>query len=72
MTTRMTIGDLLSVIPFSSVTGSPETVVGGITCFSWDVEKGDIFAALVGFRDDGRKYAVQAVEKGAAAVTCDL
>ncbi|HNQ77209.1 MAG TPA: UDP-N-acetylmuramoyl-L-alanyl-D-glutamate--2,6-diaminopimelate ligase [Acidobacteriota bacterium] len=71
MTTRMTIGDLLSVIPFSSVTGSPETVVGGITCFSWDVEKGDIFAALVGFRDDGRKYAVQAVEKGAAAVLSD-
>ncbi len=63
-----TIGELLSVIPFSSFTGSTETKVGGITCFSKDVEKGDIFAALIGFKDDGRKYAMEAVEKGAAAV----
>jgi UDP-N-acetylmuramoyl-L-alanyl-D-glutamate--2,6-diaminopimelate ligase len=67
-----TIGELLSVIPFSSFTGSPETIVSGITCFSKDVEKGDIFAALKGFRDDGRSYVQEAVNNGAAAILSNL
>lgn len=71
MKIRMTIGELLSVIPFSSFTGSPETAVSGITCFSKEVEEGDIFAALRGYTEDGRKYAREALERGAAAVLSD-
>jgi len=66
-----TIGELLEVIPFSSFTGSPDAVVSGVTCFSGEVEKGDIFAAIRGYRDDGRKYVPEAVAKGASAVLSD-
>lgn len=66
-----TIGELLSVIPFSSFTGSTGTVVSGITSFSKDVEKGDIFTALKGYKEDGRTYAPEALQNGAVAVLSD-
>ena len=71
MKIRMSIGELLSEIPFSSFTGSPETTVSGITCFSREAEEGDIFAALKGYAEDGRRYAEEAVRMGAVAVLSD-
>jgi UDP-N-acetylmuramoyl-L-alanyl-D-glutamate--2,6-diaminopimelate ligase len=68
MNHEMTIGELLSLIPFSSLTGSPDVVVRGITCFSKEVEDGDIFAAIKGYKDDGRKYAAEAAASGAKAI----
>ena len=41
---------------------------GGITADSRSVVAGDVFAAYPGFRSDGRRYAADAVERGAVAV----
>jgi len=36
------------------------------------VEPGDVFVAIVGFETDGHKYIASAMEKGAAAVVCQM
>lgn len=43
-------------------------VYGGISCDSRTVRPGDLFVAVPGVRDDGAKYAREAVMRGAAAV----
>ncbi len=47
---------------------APPVEVRGVAHDSRKVEQGDIFVALVGRHHDGRRYAEQAVERGAAAV----
>ncbi|MFB3850725.1 MAG: UDP-N-acetylmuramoyl-L-alanyl-D-glutamate--2,6-diaminopimelate ligase [Acidobacteriota bacterium] len=65
---KTTIGDLLNVIPYSSFYGDINAEISGITCNSKEVEPLNIFAALKGYKQDGRIYAKEAVEKGAVAV----
>ncbi len=43
-------------------------VYSGISCDSRTVKPGDLFVAIPGVRDDGAKYAREAVMRGAAAV----
>lgn len=65
---KTTIEELLNVIPYSSFYGDIRTEISGITCNSKEVEPLNVFAALKGFKQDGRIYAKEAVEKGASAI----
>jgi len=65
---KTTIGNLLNVIPYSSFYGDINAEICGITCNSKEVEPLNVFAALKGYKQDGRIFAKEAVEKGAAAV----
>lgn len=61
------LGELLS--PFSSkVIGNMKVNVTGISLDSRKVQKGDLFVALRGQKDDGKKFAKDAIEKGAVAI----
>ena len=60
--------DLLAAVPHSLVLGDPEVSLTGVTCDSREVRPGDAFFALRGFRKDGRVFAREAAERGAAAV----
>ena len=48
-----------------------EVKITGITCDSRLVRAGDLFAALPGVKADGRAFARQAAEHGAAAILCE-
>jgi len=63
----MHLVDLIADLPIGGATGAPLDVTG-ITHDSRRVEKGDLFVALVGEQCDGRAFAPQAVDRGAAAV----
>jgi UDP-N-acetylmuramoyl-L-alanyl-D-glutamate--2,6-diaminopimelate ligase len=58
--------DLIAQLPITATGSLPD--VGGITHDSRQVEKDDLFVAVVGERCDGRTFAPQAVARGAAAV----
>lgn len=45
-----------------------ETDITGVTADSRNVQRGNLFAALPGTRDDGRRFIADAIERGAAAV----
>jgi len=62
------LDDLLALVPHSSVTGPTSVALSGAVCDSRRAEKGCLFAALKGFKEDGRRYAADAVARGAAAV----
>lgn len=51
--------------------GHPEVEISGVTCDSRQVKPGDLFAAVRGFRSDGRLFVEQAVASGAAAILTD-
>src|SRR6478735_178622 len=48
-----------------------DAVLTGVTLASGDVEPGDVFVAVAGFKVHGAAYAAQAVEAGAVAVLTD-
>jgi UDP-N-acetylmuramoyl-L-alanyl-D-glutamate--2,6-diaminopimelate ligase len=62
------LSDLLSVIPHSSLLGPASVRITDVTCDSRAVRPGCLFAALKGFKQDGRAFASEAFSKGAAAV----
>ena len=75
MATRTEPGDkcfrletLLGGLSPLSVSAMADTEVTGITCDSRVVQKGDLFFALPGGKDDGSRHALQAVERGAVAI----
>jgi UDP-N-acetylmuramoyl-L-alanyl-D-glutamate--2,6-diaminopimelate ligase len=68
MTSPWLLSDLLGKIPYSTVLGPTGITVSGITCDSREVHAGDVFAALRGFKSDGRIYADEAFARGARVV----
>ncbi|MCC7107464.1 MAG: UDP-N-acetylmuramoyl-L-alanyl-D-glutamate--2,6-diaminopimelate ligase [Chloroflexi bacterium] len=63
------MGELLRPLPAARlVHGSPDTPIGGIAFDSRRVQPGDLFVAMPGLVNDGRAFAAQAAERGAAAV----
>ncbi len=60
--------DLLAVVSHSTVLGPTALSVTGITCDSREVEKNHCFAALKGFKEDGRTFAAEAFSRGAKVV----
>lgn len=65
---RISLPDLLAVVPHSKVLGPTKVGITGITCDSRNVAQGDLFVALGGFKQDGRSFAGEALSRGAAAV----
>jgi UDP-N-acetylmuramoyl-L-alanyl-D-glutamate--2,6-diaminopimelate ligase len=64
----MSLDDLLALVPHSSVTGPTAVALTGAACDSRRIERGSLFGALKGFKEDGRRYAADALARGAAAV----
>lgn len=65
----MRMADLIAGLPIEGAIDDAAALdVRGIAHDSRRVEAGDLFVAMVGDRHDGRRYAPQAVARGAAAV----
>ncbi len=62
------IRDLLAGIETMDVRGSLDVPVTGITHDSRQVDKGNCFIAIMGFKDDGNKYIDDAISRGAVLV----
>jgi len=72
----MTVGQLLQAIPASTIqrTGSAAglaAAVGGVAYDSRRVQPGDVFVALRGLKDDGARFAGQAIAAGAVCVIAE-
>jgi UDP-N-acetylmuramoyl-L-alanyl-D-glutamate--2,6-diaminopimelate ligase len=66
----MTLGDLCEGI--LEIPGEGGALpVGGIAYDSREVRPGDVFVAVSGLKQDGSRFAAQAVERGAAAVIAE-
>jgi UDP-N-acetylmuramoyl-L-alanyl-D-glutamate--2,6-diaminopimelate ligase len=62
---------LLDALPEKTVLGSLPPAVTGLAYDSRKVAPGDLFVAVVGLKQDGRRFAGEAVERGAAAVVLE-
>jgi UDP-N-acetylmuramoyl-L-alanyl-D-glutamate--2,6-diaminopimelate ligase len=61
--------ELIAPVPASTGLNDPE--ITGLTADSRDVQPGFLFAALPGTRQDGRRFAADAVARGAVAILTD-
>jgi UDP-N-acetylmuramoyl-L-alanyl-D-glutamate--2,6-diaminopimelate ligase len=61
--------ELIAPVPASTGLNDPEIV--GLTADSRNVQPGFLFAALPGTRQDGRRFAADAVARGAVAILTD-
>jgi UDP-N-acetylmuramoyl-L-alanyl-D-glutamate--2,6-diaminopimelate ligase len=59
------------IAPVWIATGFNGTEIAGLTADSRDVQPGFLFAALPGTRQDGRRFAADAIARGAAAILTD-
>ncbi|MFO8069031.1 MAG: UDP-N-acetylmuramoyl-L-alanyl-D-glutamate--2,6-diaminopimelate ligase [Alkalibacterium sp.] len=60
---------LIENIPGLHGDAAPETTeIKGVTDQSSEVEKGSVFVAIKGFKNDGHQYISQAIEKGASVI----
>lgn len=64
----MDIKKLLKKIDYVSIHGNPDVDIKGIAYNSKKVQKGYLFVAIPGEKDDGTKYEQEAVNKGAVAI----
>lgn len=68
----MRLEDCVTLVDGSRIEGGGgTTVVRGLAYDSRRVEKGDLFFAVPGFKDDGAAYVVDAVGSGAVAVVAE-
>lgn len=67
----MLLRDLVGEIPYKTVTGDAGVEIRGITYDSRRVRPGDLFVCIQGLRDDGHRYAGDAVGRGAAALVVE-
>lgn len=59
----MRLGALLEGLGPAAITDGAETDVTGVAIDSREVRPGDLFVALAGRRDDGRRHVAQAVSR---------
>ena len=67
----MTLSELLKDVDIISVQGNESVKISGIAFNSTEVKPGDVFVCITGFKTDGHKYAVDALERGAVAVVAE-
>lgn len=67
----MPVAALAAAVNGVVVRGSGEALVGGVTCRSTTVRPGDLFVCVRGRRDDGHRYAADAVGRGAVALAVE-
>jgi len=65
------ISTLLEALPVKTVHGALPRVVSGVSYDSRTVAPGDLFVAVSGLKQDGRRYVPDAVARGAAAVVLE-
>src|SRR5437867_10503307 len=68
MTTSLRLTDLLEGVPGVRVQGDANTAIREVRDDSRLVEPGDLFVAVAGTKEDGRRFIDAAVARGAAAV----
>src|SRR3989442_11880059 len=62
------MSELLAALPEKRVIGEPPRSVSSIAGDSRRVEPGGCFVAVPGFKQDGRRFIPEAVQRGAAGV----
>ena len=67
----MTTTTLLDALPEKTVLGTLPGTVTGVAYDSRKVEAGELFVAIPGFKQDGRRFAADALGRGAAAVVAE-
>jgi UDP-N-acetylmuramoyl-L-alanyl-D-glutamate--2,6-diaminopimelate ligase len=67
-----TIQQLIQTIPNAQVIGNANTTVLHLTYDSRMVGEGSLFFAVKGTQVDGHKYIADVVEKGSAAIVCEV
>lgn len=66
--TEVSLEGLLRSASPISVTGDVSTKVGGLSCDSRSITPGDLFFALAGSKENGARFILDAVARGAAAI----
>lgn len=64
------LSTILSNSPVTRIIGNAEVQVAGLAIDSRKVEAGSLFAAIIGWQQDGHQYIDVAIAKGAVAVLC--
>lgn len=67
----MKLKNILEGLNVSYVSGNGDIEINKIAYDSRNVQKGDAFVCITGFKTDGHKYAESAVQKGAVAIICE-
>ena len=67
----MQLHDLLNGLEILSLRADPTKEITGVSYDSRDLEPGHVFVAISGTETDGRLFAAEAVERGAACVICE-
>lgn len=67
----MLLKDLISDLPVQRVIGDASIKVSGLAYHSREVQAGFLFAAIQGWREDGRQYIPEAISRGANALLVD-
>ena len=68
----MKLKEIVKNLEILDSTADMEMEIGGISYDSRKTGPGDLFVAIRGFASDGHRYIPKAVEKGAAAVLCEV
>jgi UDP-N-acetylmuramoyl-L-alanyl-D-glutamate--2,6-diaminopimelate ligase len=68
---QLAMNALLEALPERTVHGDLPAAVAGIASDSRRVESGDCFVAVPGFKHDARRFATEAVARGAALVVTE-
>ncbi len=68
----MKLEEMLRGLKPLQMTADPMTEISGISYDSRKTEVGDLFVAIRGYETDGHRYISKALEKGAAAVLCEV
>ncbi|MBI4496032.1 MAG: UDP-N-acetylmuramoyl-L-alanyl-D-glutamate--2,6-diaminopimelate ligase [Deltaproteobacteria bacterium] len=67
----MRLSRLVSGLPIKSILGDEAVEIRGIACHSGQAAEGFLFAALPGFRQEGRRFIPEALARGARAILVD-
>lgn len=67
----MILEDLISDLPGQRVVGDVGIEVRGLAYHSRDVQEGFLFAAIQGWKEDGRRYIPEALRRGAKVLLVD-
>jgi UDP-N-acetylmuramoyl-L-alanyl-D-glutamate--2,6-diaminopimelate ligase len=67
----MRLSDLIRGVEGASVAGDAQIVIREVCDDSRLIEPGDLFIAVPGTRDDGHKFAAEALARGAAALVVE-
>ena len=67
----MTLKELLEKTDVLQVSADLDAGINGVSYDSRTIRTGEVFVAIKGFQDDGRRYIEDAVGKGAACIICE-